>query len=112
MASSAVKVTAEFSDPELAQTPMCMADIAHATGADPAVLGRLFDRYGAPQTAVGLAIVLTKGVAETLRDALRATAERNAVGALIVSHGEAVDDTQRELDRLFGPVQEVEEEEA
>ena len=109
MASPAVTVTAEFSDPELARMPMCMADIADATGADPVVLRRLFDQYAAPQTAVGLAIVLTKGVAQTLRDAMRATAERNAVGALIVSHGEAVDDTQSELDRLFGPVQYKEE---
>jgi hypothetical protein len=111
MASSSVRVTAEFSNPDLAQLPMCMADIADATGADPVMLRRLFDRYDAPQTGVGLAIVLTKGVAEALRDALRATAERNAVGALIVSHGEALDDTQAELDRLFGPVAQAGEEE-
>jgi hypothetical protein len=108
MASPAVAVTAEFGDPELAQMPMSMADIADVTGADPVVLSRLFDRYAAPQTAVGLAIVLTRGVAQTLRDALRATAERNAVGALIVSYADAIDDAGSELDRLFGPVMEEE----
>jgi hypothetical protein len=108
MTASTVAVTAEFADCDLAQAPMCMVDICDATGADPFLMHRLFNEHKAPQNGVGLAMLLTSGVAHTLRDALQLTRERMASGALIVTHSDAIDDAGSDLDQLFGPVKEVE----